>query len=270
MLQFGEAANSTDKSDKSDVDITDITDEVIQNYYKYVLDSTKPAKPGKIDVKASQVQDADNNVYGRYKVTWGEPSDSDKNASPAAYYRVEILPCDAAGNITGAAYLTADVYQRSYTFVADKAWTGNFVVRVTPYNTNNDSSLADNFNTSGVQTFMHALPTPEIEFRLVKRNNGGFDWNQCQTPDEKSREFKYEVVAVLKNYTEYPTDEAWTVKLTDGTYNYYFAQNGKQYIRLTQNLERTLTLTALATPDNSSSTKYLRSAQYKSETYLPS
>lgn len=270
MLQFGEAANSTDKSDKSDVDITDITDEVIQNYYKYVLDSTKPAKPGKIDVKASQVQDADNNVYGRYKVTWGEPSDSDKNASPAAYYRVEILPCDAAGNITGAAYLTADVYQRSYTFVADKAWTGNFVVRVTPYNTNNDSSLADNFNTSGVQTFMHALPTPEIEFRLVKRNNGGFDWNQCQTPDEKSREFKYEVVAVLKNYTEYPTDEAWTVKLTDGTYNYYFAQNGKQYIRLTQNLERTLTLTALATPDKSSSTKYLRSAQYKSETYLPS
>lgn len=268
MLQFGEAANST----KSDVDITDITDEVIQNYYKYVLDSTKPAKPGKIRVKASQVQDADNNVYGRYEVTWAEPSDSDKNASPAAYYRVEILPCDAAGKVASDAvpYLKADVYQRSYTFVADKAWTGNFVVRVTPYNTNNDSSLADNFNTSGVQTFMHALPTPEIEFRLVKRNNGGFDWNQCQTPDEKSREFKYEVVAVLKNYTEYPTDEAWTVKLTDGTYNYYFAQNGKQYIRLTQNLERTLTLTALATPDNSSSTKYLRSAQYKSETYLPS
>lgn len=265
MLQFGEAANST----KSDVDITDITDEVIQNYYKYVLDSTKPAKPGKIDVKASQVQDADNNVYGRYKVTWDEPKD--KEASPAAYYRVEILPCDAAGNITGAAYLTADVYQRSYTFVADKAWTGNFVVRVTPYNTNDDPNQDDNFNTSAVQTFMHALPTPEIEFRLVKRENGGFDWNQCQTPDEKSREFKYEVVAVLKNYTEYPTDEAWTVKLTDGRHTYYFSrQDGKQYIRLTQNLERTLTLTALATPVNSNSTKYLRSAQYKSETYLPS
>lgn len=268
MLQFGEAANSTNP----DVDITDITDEVIQNYYKYVLDSTKPAQPGEIHVKASQVQDADNNVYGRYEVTWAEPSDSDKNASPAAYYRVEILPCDAAGKVASDAvpYLKADVYQRSYTFVADKAWTGNFVVRVTPYNTNDDPNQDDNFNTSAVQTFMHALPTPEIEFRLVKRNNGGFDWNQCQTPDEKSREFKYEVVAVLKNYTEYPTDEAWTVKLTDGTYNYYFAQNGKQYIRLTQNLERTLTLTALATPDNSSSTKYLRSAQYKSETYLPS
>lgn len=266
MLQFGEAANSTNDSD---VDITDITDEVIQNYYKYVLDSTKPAKPEKIDVKASQVQDADNNVYGRYKVTWDEPKD--KEASPAAYYRVEILPCDAAGNITGAAYLTADVYQRSYTFVADKAWTGNFVVRVTPYNTNDDPNQDDNFNTSAVQTFMHALPTPEIEFRLVKRENGGFDWNQCQTPDEKSREFKYEVVAVLKNYTEYPTDEAWTVKLTDGRHTYYFSrQDGKQYIRLTQNLERTLTLTALATPVNSNSTKYLRSAQYKSETYLPS
>ena len=271
MLQFGEAANSTDKSDKSDVDITDITDEVIQNYYKYVLDSTKPAKPGKIDVKASQVQDADNNVYGRYKVTWGEPSDSDKNASPAAYYRVEILPCDAAGNITGAAYLTADVYQRSYTFVADKAWTGNFVVRVTPYNTNDDPTQSVNPRTSGVQTFMYALPTPEIEFRLVKRENGGFDWNQCKTPHDEWAAFKYEVVAVLKNYTEYPTDEAWTVTLTDGTHNYNFRSlEKKQYIRLTKNLERTLTLTALATPDNSSSTKYLRSAQYKSETYLPS
>lgn len=268
MLQFGEAANSTDDSD---VDITDITDEVIQNYYKYVLDSTKPAKPGEIDVKASQVQDADNNVYGRYEVTWDEPND--KTASPAAYYRVEILPCDAEGNVAEDAvpYLKADVYQRSYTFVADKAWTGNFVVRVTPYNTNDDPNQADNPRTSDVQTFMHALPTPEIEFRLVKRKNGGFDWEQCQTPDEKRREFKYEVVAVLKNYAEYPTDEAWTVKLTDGRHTYYFSsQNGKQYIRLTNNLERTLTLTALATPDNSSSTKYLRSAQYKSETYLPS
>ena len=269
MLQFGEAANST----KSDVDITDITDEVIQNYYKYMLDSTKPAQPGEINVKASQVQDADNNVYGRYEVTWAEPSDSDKNASPAAYYRVEILPCNDAGTVEPDAvpYLKADVYQRSYTFVADKAWTGYFVVRVTPYNTNDDPTQVDNSRTSAVQTFMHALPTPEIEFRLVKRENGGFDWNQCQTPDEKSREFKYEVVAVLKNYTEYPTDEAWTVKLTDGKHPYYFSRrNGKQYIRLTQNLERTLTLTALATPDNSSSTKYLRSAQYKSETYLPS
>ena len=266
MLQFGEAANS---GDTKDVDITDITDEVIQNYYKYVLDSTKPAKPEKIRVKASQVQDADNNVYGRYEVTWEAPTDTD--ASPASYYRVEILPCDAVGNITGVAYLTADVYQRSYTFVANKAWTGNFVVRVTPYNTNNDPTQVDNSQTSAVQTFMHALPTPEIEFRLVKRTGGGFDWNQCQTPDEKSREFNYEVVAVLKNYTEYPTDEAWTVKLTDGKHPYYFSRrNGKQYIRLTQNLERTLTLTALATPDNSSSTKYLRSAQYKSETYLPS
>lgn len=265
MLQFGEAANSTNP----DVDITDITDEVIQNYYKYVLDSTKPAQPGEIHVKASQVQDADNNVYGRYEVTWEAPTDTD--ASPASYYRVEILPCDAAGNITGAAYLTADVYQRSYTFVADKAWTGYFVVRVTPYNTNDDPTQVDNSRTSAVQTFMHALPTPEIEFRLVKRENGGFDWNQCQTPDEKSREFKYEVVAVLKNYAEYPTDEAWTVKLTDGRHTYYFSrQDGKQYIRLTQNLERTLTLTALATPVNSNSTKYLRSAQYKSETYLPS
>lgn len=268
MLRFGEAANS---KVTNDVDITDITDEVIQNYYKYVLDSTKPAQPGEIHVKASQVQDADNNVYGRYEVTWDEPND--KTASPASYYRVEILPCNDAGTVVPDAdpYLKADVYQRSYTFVADKAWTGNFVVRVTPYNTNDDPTQSVNPRTSGVQTFMYALPTPEIEFRLVKRENGGFDWNQCQTPHDEWAAFKYEVVAVLKNYTEYPTDEAWTVTLTDGTHNYNFRSlEKKQYIRLTKNLERTLTLTALATPDNSSSTKYLRSAQYKSETYLPS
>ena len=271
LLVYGENAQTTKDNRKGEPDNEDITDEVIQNYYKYVLDSTKPAKPGEIHVKASQVQDADNNVYGRYEVTWDEPNDT--TASPAAYYRVEILPCNAEGTVAAGAvpYLKADVYQRSYTFVADKAWTGNFVVRVTPYNTNNDPTQPDHPQISDVQTFMHALPTPEIEFRLVKRTGGGFDWNQCQTPDEKRREFKYEVVAVLKNYTEYPTDEAWTVKLTDGRYTYYFSrQNGKQYIRLTQNLERTLTLTALATPNNSNSTKYLRSAQYKSETYLPS
>lgn len=269
MLQFGEAANSTDKSDKSDVDITDITDEVIQNYYKYVLDSTKPAKPGKIDVKASQVQDADNNVYGRYKVTWGEPSDSDKNASPAAYYRVEILPCDAAGNITGAAYLTADVYQRSYTFVADKAWTGNFVVRVTPYNTNDDPKQPDNPNTSGVQTFMHALPTPELEVRLVKRSE--FNWNECKKADG-NEEFKYEQILVLKNYEDYPKNEDWTVTVTrnDVKNPYTFSrQEGKKYIRIALNIGVTKTFTALATPA-AGSTSYLRSAEYKVETYVPS
>ena len=266
MLQFGEAANSTDDSD---VDITDITDEVIQNYYKYVLDSTKPAQPGEINVKASQVQDADNNVYGRYEVTWGEPNDT--TASPAAYYRVEILPCDDAGIVAPDAvpYLKADVYQRSYTFVADKAWTGNFVVRVTPYNTNDDPNQADNPNTSGVQTFMHALPKPELEVRLVKRSE--FNWNEC-TKVDGNEEFKYEQILVLKNYEDYPKDENWTVTVTrNGVTNpYTFSrQNGKKYIRIAWSIGVTKTFTALATPA-AGSTSYLRSAEYKVETYVPS
>lgn len=265
MLQFGEAANSTNP----DVDITDITDEVIQNYYKYVLDSTKPAKPGEIHVKASQVQDADNNVYGRYEVMWGEPNDEE--ASPAAYYRVEILPCDDAGTVAPDAdpYLKADVYQRSYTFVADKAWTGNFVVRVTPYNTNNDPNQPDNPNTSGVQTFMHALPKPELEVRLVKRSE--FNWNEC-TKVDGNEEFKYEQILVLKNYEDYPKDENWTVTVTrNGVTNpYTFSrQNGKKYIRIAWSIGVTKTFTALATPA-AGSTSYLRSAEYKVETYVPS
>lgn len=266
MLQFGEAANS--KVTK-DVDITDITDEVIQNYYKYVLDSTKPAKPGEIHVKASQVQDADNNVYGRYEVTWGEPNDT--TASPAAYYRVEILPCDDAGIVAPDAdpYLKADVYQRSYTFVADKAWTGNFVVRVTPYNTNDDPNQPDNPNTSGVQTFMHALPKPELEVRLVKRSE--FNWNEC-TKVDGNEEFKYEQILVLKNYEDYPKDENWTVTVTrNGVTNpYTFSrQNGKKYVRIAWSIGVTKTFTALATPA-AGSTRYLRSAEYKVETYVPS
>lgn len=269
LLVYGENAQTTKDNRKGEPDNEDITDEVIQNYYKYVLDSTKPAKPGEIHVKASQVQDADNNVYGRYEVTWDEPNDT--TASPAAYYRVEILPCDAAGTVAPDAvpYLKADVYQRSYTFVADKAWTGYFVVRVTPYNTNNDPNQPDNPNTSGVQTFMHALPKPELEVRLVKRSE--FNWNEC-TKVDGNEEFKYEQILVLKNYEDYPKDENWTVTVTrNGVTNpYTFSrQNGKKYIRIAWSIGVTKTFTALATPA-AGSTSYLRSAEYKVETYVPS
>lgn len=269
LLVYGENAQTTKDNRKGEPDNEDITDEVIQNYYKYVLDSTKPAKPGKINVKASQVQDADNNVYGRYEVTWDEPNDT--TASPAAYYRVEILPCDAEGTVAPDAdpYLKADVYQRSYTFVADKAWTGNFVVRVTPYNTNNDPTQPDHPRTSGVQTFMHALPKPELEVRLVKRSE--FNWNEC-TKVDGNEEFKYEQILVLKNYEDYPKDENWTVTVTrNGVTNpYTFSrQNGKKYIRIAWSIGVTKTFTALATPA-AGSTSYLRSAEYKVETYVPS
>lgn len=271
LLVYGENAQTTKDNRKGEPDNEDITDEVIQNYYKYVLDSTKPAQPGEIYVKASQVQDADNNVYGRYEVTWGEPND--KNASPAAYYRVKILPCDAKGVVaTGAVpYLKADVYQRSYTFVADKAWTGYFVVRVTPYNTNNDPTQPDHPQISDVQTFMHALPTPELEVRLVKRNGGGFDWAACEQVDGGNT-FKYEQILVLKNYEDYPKNEDWTVTVTrNGVTNpYTFSrQNGKKYIRIAWYIGETRTFTALATPA-AGSTSYLRSAEYKVETYVPS
>ena len=266
MLQFGEAANS---EDKNDVDIADITDEVIQNYYKYVLDSTKPAQPGEIHVKASQTTDADNNVYGRYEVTWDEPTDTD--TSPASYYRVEILPCDAAGKITGAAYLTADVYERSYTFVADKAWTGNFVVRVTPYNTNNDPTQSDNPRTSAVQTFMHALPTPEIEVRLVRTpGRNGDNWNGP---------FAYEQVLVLTNYDDYKGYDGWKVSVTayrsdeqKDTFTFSALDNGPKYIRYAMDgnglTGATTRITAYAETTRTDS-KWMRSAQYEETAFIP-
>ena len=266
MLQFGEAANS---DVTNDVDITDITDEVIQNYYKYVLDSTKPAKPENITVKASQTTDADNNVYGRYEVTWKAPTDTD--ASPASYYRVEILPCNDEGKITGAAYLTADVYQRSYTFVADKAWTGNFVVRVTPYNTNNDPTQPDNPRNSDVQTFMHALPTPEIEVRLVRTpGRNGDNWNGP---------FAYEQVLVLTNYDDYKGYDGWKVSVTayrsdeqKDTFTFSASDNGPKYIRYAMDgnglTGATTRITAYAETTRTDS-KWMRSAQYEETAFIP-
>ena len=273
MLQFGEAANSTNP----DVDITDITDEVIQNYYKYVLDSTKPAQPGAIQVKASQTTDADNNVYGRYEVTWDEPTDTDTSpASPASYYRVEILPCDAAGNVaTGAVpYLKADVYERSYTFVADKAWTGNFVVRVTPYNTNNDPKLDDNPRTSDVQTFMHALPTPEIEVRLVR--TPGVNWGV----GNDNSTFAYEQMLVLTNYEDYKDIAGWKVTVTavkDGTsesdtFEFSAEEGYQKHIRYAMGGSKpdsTTRITAYAETTNTDS-RWMRSGQYMESAYIPS
>lgn len=268
MLQFGEAANST----KPDVDITDITDEVIQNYYKYVLDSTKPAKPENITVKASQTTDADNNVYGRYEVTWDKPK-NDTTASPAAYYHVEILPCDASGTVEANAvpYLKADVYERSYTFVADKEWTGNFVVRVTPYNTNNDPSQADNPNTSKVQTFMHALPTPEIEVRLVR--TPGMNRDNWYGP------FAYEQVLVLTNYDDYKGYAGWKVSVTayrsdaqKDTFTFSATDNGPKYIRYAMDgnglTGATTRITAYAETTRTDS-KWMRSAQYEETAFIP-
>ena len=269
MLQFGEAANS---DVTNDVDITDITDEVIQNYYKYVLDSTKPAQPGAIQVKASQTTDADNNVYGRYEVTWDEPK-NDTTASPAAYYHVEILPCNAAGIVEANAvpYLKADVYQRSYTFVADKAWTGNFVVRVTPYNTNNDPKQSDNPRTSGVQTFMHALPTPEIEVRLVRTpGRNGDNWYGP---------FAYEQVLVLTNYDDYKGYDGWKVSVTayrsdeqKDTFTFSASDNGPKYIRYAMDgnglTGATTRITAYAETTRTDS-KWMRSAQYEETAFIP-
>lgn len=136
-------------------------------------------------------------------------------------------------------------------------------------NTNNDPNQADNFNTSAVQTFMHALPTPELEVRLVKRSE--FNWDECKKVDG-NEEFKYEQILVLKNYEDYPKDENWTVTVTrNGVTNpYTFSrQNGKKYIRIALSIGVTKTFTALATPA-AGSTSYLRSAEYKVETYVPS
>ncbi len=201
-------------------------------------------------------------------MSWAEPQ-SDKDASPAAYYRVEILPCDAAGKVASDAVPLSEGGRlpAQLPLWPTKHGRGNFVVRVTPYNTNDDPTRVDNSRTSAVQTFMHALPTGVSS-----------GWSNARTAAltgisarrrMKNREFKYEVVAVLKNYTRIPTDEAWTVKLTDGeALCHVFQQTGWQAVHPPDPKFGTHFDAYGAFPGQQQRYKYLRSAQYKSETYL--
>lgn len=207
----------------------DITDEAIQEYYLNVLDSEKPQAPVNVQVQESRTTTDDNKVYGRYEVTWEEP---ENNAHPASYYTVEVLPSDGNGNIIKETpLLTADVFECRYTFENRTNMENQspyFVVRVTPHNgctTGNDNSAV-----SQAKQFLTALPTPEIEVRLVRTpGRNGDNWYGP---------FAYEQVLVLTNYDDYKDYDGWRVSVTayrndaqKDTFTFSASDNGPKYIR---------------------------------------
>lgn len=248
----------------------DITDEAIQEYYLNVLDSEKPQAPVNVQVQESRTTTDDNKVYGRYEVTWEEPKN---NAHPASYYTVEVLPSDEKGNITNETpLLTADVFERRYTFENRTNMENQslyFVVRVTPHNgctTGNDNSAV-----SQAKQFLTALPTPEIEVRLVRTpGRNGDNWYGP---------FAYEQVLVLTNYDDYKDYDGWRVSVTayrndaqKDTFTFSASDNGPKYIRYAMDgnglTGATTRITAYAETTRTDS-KWMRSAQYEETAFIP-
>ncbi|MBS4903556.1 MAG: prepilin-type N-terminal cleavage/methylation domain-containing protein [Subdoligranulum variabile] len=248
----------------------DITDEAIQEYYLNVLDSEKPQAPVNVQVQESRTTTDDNKVYGRYEVTWEEP---ENNAHPASYYTVEVLPSDEKGNITNETpLLTADVFERRYTFENRTNMENQslyFVVRVTPHNgctTGNDNSAV-----SQAKQFLTALPTPEIEVRLVRTpGRNGDNWYGP---------FAYEQVLVLTNYDDYKDYDGWRVSVTayrndaqKDTFTFSASDNGPKYIRYAMDgnglTGATTRITAYAETTRTDS-KWMRSAQYEETAFIP-
>lgn len=248
----------------------DITDEAIQEYYLNVLDSEKPQAPVNVQVQESRTTTEDNKVYGRYEVTWKEP---ENNAHPASYYTVEVLPSDEKGNITNETpLLTADVFERRYTFenrTNMEKQSRYFVVRVTPHNgctTGNDNSAV-----SQAKQFLTALPTPEIEVRLVRTpGRNGDNWYGP---------FAYEQVLVLTNYDDYKDYDGWRVSVTayrndaqKDTFTFSASDNGPKYIRYAMDgnglTGATTRITAYAETTRTDS-KWMRSAQYEETAFIP-
>lgn len=251
----------------------DITDEAIQEYYLNVLDSEKPQAPVNVQVQESRTTTDDNKVYGRYEVTWEEP---ENNAHPASYYTVEVLPSDKKGNITNdTPLLTADVFERRYTFENRTNMENQspyFVVRVTPHNgcTTGD----DNPAVSQTKQFLTALPTPEIEVRLVR--TPGVNWS---TGDNNST-FAYEQMLVLTNYEDYKDIAGWKVTVTavkegtseSDTFEFSAEEGYQKHIRDAMGgtrPDRTTRITAYAETTNTDS-RWMRSGQYMESAYIPS
>ena len=255
LLRFTETSDSIKGSRGQNIPSNgDITDEVIQNYYKYVLEANEPNQiPESITIQRSEeTKDGTGAVYGRYLVSWTAP-EQDAAHGPAMYYKLEVYKTDASGIVTDATPVhTAMVYETKYTFDNDPdrdGWTGNFVVRITPMNSKGGGTSRD----SAVQIFAQTLPKPEIEVRLKRTGMSNI----------------YYQTVVLTNYDEYVriANDQWKVdfKYVGGSSGSF--SKGKSEQTITNGLDNIRTLTAIANP-STSTVPFMRSEQFSELTAI--
>ena len=160
LLLFGEKGVNQKPS------FEDITDEIIQAYYRNILESDVPTEPKNLEVKyaGEGVTDQGSSIYGVYEATW--EMDAGHNASS---YKVELLVKESAGSniyvkAEGAEYT---VYEKRCQFTAPPEYIGkNFIVKVWAQNS---KGLSADCATSDPLILRGALPTPELEVRPVPK-----------------------------------------------------------------------------------------------------
>ena len=252
ILLLFDDVNGDNKTSKED-----ITDEVLQRYYSNILDNSAPDAPTGLKIERSDATGSGNeSIYGRYNVTWNAPT----TGSPAIYYHITVYETDENGDCIGnTSLLEADVYDTRFTFESKAEWKGRyFKVSVAGVNNKGTGTAA----ASGRQQFVRALPTPELEVRLMP------------TPEEGGH-VQFSQKLVLTNADEYDklmqnsglADWNVTVKVGgDNGDTYQFSSGNTTPKRISERLGSSQRMTAEAT---SSDQRWMRSGQYDETVYMP-
>ena len=252
ILLLFDDINGDNKTSKED-----ITDEVLQRYYSNILDNSAPDAPTGLKIERSDATGSGNeSIYGRYNVTWNAPT----TGSPAIYYHITVYETDENGDRIGnTSLLEADAYDTRFTFESKAEWKGRyFKVSVAGVNNKGTGTAA----ASGRQQFVRALPTPELEVRLMP------------TPEEGGH-VQFSQKLVLTNADEYDklmqnsglADWSVTVKVGgDNGDTYQFSSGNTTPKRISERLGSSQRMTAEAT---SSDQRWMRSGQYDETVYMP-
>ena len=252
ILLLFDDVNGDNKTSKED-----ITDEVLQRYYSNILDNSVPDAPTGLKIERSDATGSGNeSIYGRYNVTWNAPT----TGSPAIYYHITVYETDENGDRIGnTSLLEADAYDTRFTFESKAEWKGRyFKVSVAGVNNKGTGTAA----ASGRQQFVRALPTPELEVRLMP------------TPEEGGH-VQFSQKLVLTNADEYDklmqnsglADWSVTVKVGgDNGDTYQFSNGNTTPKRISERLGSSQRMTAEAT---SSDQRWMRSGQYDETVYMP-
>ena len=252
----------TNKDTNANPTLKDITDADVRAFYTQMDKDNSIADKDVTNIQVSRSDETDGatTVYGRYVVTW-DP------VPGASYYKVTVKVWDE----TAQKYLPTDdlpaaaVYTNRYTFDGLEKYQGKkYKVEVQPCNTT-QGKATESENTF---TFAQTLPTPEMEMRVFNNRVTMYVKNIDAYNDARIDGKWYITPSMTSGWD-------WSPTPLDKYNNNHFkkqesSSDGKGYIGLFSNTTaRTFSLRASAKTEQSSD-KWMQSAQYNVQTYVPS
>lgn len=246
------------KDEISGPSMKDITDDLIQNYYTQVLDQRGPGTVSGLQVAHKKDSSA---VYGRYEVTWTAADTEgifpDNKIQNVSHYLVTLYKVDGDSKTALEGYKDIKVYGTRYLFDADDALakaigTGQFCVGVKAVN----GTAAGAEEMSTAQDFVRPLPTPKLEIRLKKQNNGGQAYGQY---------------LVLTNASDYQNAGNWqvTAYLMNQPNTKITLDASNTEAPIANGLGSATRLRATATPGTDATGAWMESARYDEEIGIP-